>query len=150
MVLPDLGCFYLPVFNRIDSSLASLHRYKVDRNAGIHMFEVYVLFFEPLADFSEGEGDVRISRILFCLYFFSYTRPYEHYDDVIAVQLAQICAVSLQRAWHRRQSFDAFREVLPYQLNDRRAGRRYERRAPMIVHVQVERLRYQSRAYRSL
>ena len=77
-------------------------------------------------------------------------RPDEYYDYVVTVQLAQIGAVSLQRARDRCQGIDALRIILPYELDYGRAGRGYERRSFVILHVHVKSLRYQSRAYSSL
>ena len=40
----------------------------------------------------------------------------EDYNDVITVQMSEICAVSLQRARYRSQCIDIFREVFPDEM----------------------------------
>ena len=96
-VLPDLGCFNLSVFDRVYCRLACLGRYELDRNACVHIVELDIILFKPLFYFAECQSDVRIARMLIRLDFLGDARPDEDNNDVITVQMSEICAVSLQR-----------------------------------------------------
>ena len=97
LVLPYLGGLDLTVLDRIDRRFARLGRNEFNRDACIDVVKLDVLFFQPLLDLAEGEGDVRIARVLISFKLLGDARSDEYNDYVIAIEMPQISAVRLER-----------------------------------------------------